>query len=289
LLAALRSPGSGWYPVFDLDKYFHFFTRGTRSLDLSVLPESLPGEWNKWADHWVRKNFVANVRIDPKRPSLRIRGDVPDLGAQPIISIEGPNNRQLDTIEPPAGRTFETMIPLSPLIPEFNGRYIGLRFRSNLQLNPHKMGQSDDDRDLSWRLYEFVLSPDALPEFRPGDWNKWTDYWVKDDFIVKVLIDPARPSLRIRGDVPDLGIRPIITIKGPDEKLLDTLKPAAGSEFESAISLAPLLPQFKGKYGALRFQSSLSFNPRKLGQSSDDRDLSWRLHKLQLSSGSSAR
>ncbi len=289
LLAGLRGPESGWYPVLDIDQYFHFFTRGKKVMNLSMLPESLPGDWNKWADHWMKKEFVANVRIDPAKPSLKIRGDVPDLGVRPVIRIEGPDRKLLDVIEPPAGRAFETVVPLSSYVPDFSGRYIALRFRSNLQLNPLKLGLSDDDRDLSWRLYEFALSPEAAPEFRPGDWNKWADHWVKNDFVVKVLIDPARPSLRIKGDVPDLGLRPIIAIKGPADMLLCTLRPAAGSAFESAISLAPLLPQFSGTYSALRFQSNLSLNPRKLGQSSDDRDLSWRLYELQLNSGRSSR
>jgi hypothetical protein len=257
-------------------------------VDPSLLPDSIRGNWNIWADHWVDDDFIGNVSIDPARPWLKIRGDVPDLGVQPIIRIEGRDGELLDRIEPAAGKSFESTIPLSSFIPEFSGRYVALRFRSNLLFNPRKLGQSDDDRNLSWRLYEFKLSAQALPEIPPGDWNKWADHWVKQDFDVQVLIDPAKPYLWIRGDAPNLGLRPIITVEGPDQRPLDTIQPAAGSLFEHAISLSPLIRDFAGKYAVLKFRSNLQFNPRKLGQSEDDRDLSWRIYEFHLISSSSA-
>ena len=288
LLAALREAKSGWHPVFDLEGSFHFFTKGGKGVDPSLLPDSIRGNWNIWADHWVDDDFIGNVSIDPARPWLKIRGDVPDLGVQPIIRIEGRDGELLDRIEPAAGKSFESTIPLSSFIPEFSGRYVALRFRSNLLFNPRKLGQSDDDRNLSWRLYEFKLSAQALPEIPPGDWNKWADHWVKQDFDVQVLIDPAKPYLWIRGDAPNLGLRPIITVEGPDQRPLDTIQPAAGSLFEHAISLSPLIRDFAGKYAVLKFRSNLQFNPRKLGQSEDDRDLSWRIYEFHLISSSSA-
>lgn len=289
LLAALRAKDSGWHPVFDIDGHFHFFAKGRKEIDTSVLPESLPGEWNRWSDHWVKRDFVANVRVDPAKPSLRIRGDVPDLGVQPLIRIEGPDQKLLETMEPAPGRSFESTISLLPLIPDFSGKYVGLRFQSNLAFNPKKTGRSEDDRDLSWRLYEYELTSWALADSLPGEWNKWSDHWVKNDFVVKVRIDAVQPWLLVRGSVPDLGLQPKISVEGPDGKLLGAMMPAPGPSFEAGISLASLMPEFSGRYAVLRFRSNLQFNPKKLGRSTDSRDLSWRLYEFKLGADPSAR
>jgi len=294
LLAAVRNPQSGWHPIIDINGYFHFFAKGTKEVDMSLLPESLPGDWNKWADFWVNKEFVVNVRINAAKPSIQIRGDAPDLGIEPIINVEGPDRELLAVIQPAAGTSFMCKIPLASLLPHFNGKYAALRFTSNLQFNPKKLGQSEDARDLSWRLYEFNFIADtitqgvkesastSLPDTLSGEWNKWTDHWVKKEFIVNVRIDRAKPIIQIRGDVPNLGVQPVIDVEGPDGKPLVTIKPAAGLSFVQRIPLATLLAKFGGKYAALKFKSNLHFNPKELGKSNDPRDLSWRIYEFKL-------
>jgi hypothetical protein len=294
LLAAVRNAGSGWHPIIDIDGFFHLFGRESKEVDTSVLPEFLPGEWNIWADYWVKKEFVVNVRIDPAKPSIQLRGDVPVLGIKPLINVEGPDNEQLAVMQPTAGTSFEQRISLASLLSNYSGKYAALKFTSNLQFNPKKLGQSEDARDLSWRLYEFKLNSDAsiretkevavtsLPDALSGGWNEWTDHWVKKEFVVDVRIDPAKPAIQIRGDTPDLGVRPVINVEGPDNKPLATMQPAAGTSFEQRIPLTQLLSKFSGKYATLKFRSNLQFNPKRSGQSEDARDLSWRLYEFKL-------
>jgi hypothetical protein len=156
LLAAVRDPGSGWHLVAEKDGFCHLFAREVDEYDLSLLPGS--GNWRMWSDDWVTNDFVIEVLIDRAKTLVQIRGEVPDLGLQPAIKVEGPDNKTLAELRPETASWFECRIPLDSLLPAFEGRYVPLRFTSNLKFNPKKLGQSEDSRDLSWRLHEFILT-----------------------------------------------------------------------------------------------------------------------------------
>ncbi len=164
LIDALRNPKSGWRPMLDEDGFMHLFTKKTESVDpsaFSILPEFLPGEWNSWTDHWVKDDFTVRARIDAAKPIIEIQGEAPALGMQPMIRIEGPENRLLGTITLQRSGAFNSTVSLASLSPDYNGKYVGLRFTSNMRFNPEKLGLSNDSRDLSWRLFKLKMKPDT--------------------------------------------------------------------------------------------------------------------------------
>jgi hypothetical protein len=293
LIDALRNPNSEWRPFLDVDGFMHLFAKKQEYLDLSafsVFPDVLLGPWNIWPDYWVQDDFIVHARINPATPILEIRGETPDLGVRPQIKIEGPKNTTLSTIVLGRSGPFSSRVSMASLLPDYLGKYAALRFRSNMRFNLKKLGQSDDPRDLSWRLFELKISSDTpaptdTTENNPADYDLlstwWSDRWVGGDFRIKIRIHPSTPILQVSGEVPGSPVKFELRVMASGQ-LLKRFDIDAPGLFTQQISLAPLVPQLAGKYAILEFVSNYSFNPKKLKISSDYRDLSWRLYDLKL-------
>jgi len=296
LLTALRARGSGWHAVVDIDSAMHLFRR--EGLEIGPyapqdLPDYIPG-LRKWDDGWVSREFTAHVRVDPVKSTLFVRGEAPDLGVKPTLEVFSPDGEKLKTLLLPGSGVFSLTLPLDFLTSKRVNDYVPLRFSSNLSFNPMRLGQSEDDRDLSWRLIEMKLgaadttltntpvfgSPptrlDYLPEFT---W--YQDKWVQRQFVVQIRRDPKRPFLQFRGDmqfvagIPELNVR----YKGA---VLGKISPHDAGIFTSTITLKSLIDDCSSEYCPIEFDANTTFNPKKLGQSGDDRDLSWRLYEIKL-------
>jgi hypothetical protein len=172
---------------------------------------------------------------------------------------------------------------LRPLIPLFPGTYASLEFLSGCSFNPKHLGISIDDRNLSWRLIEVKLSsepPDRPPDYRLiSPW--WPDKWVEDHFRVSIRVDPSRPILEVQGEMPSANTHPSLKVV-LGKRTLAKIPTDLPGPFTFRIPLKSLLENYSGKYVLLEFISNSSFNPKKLGQSADHRDLSWRLYELKL-------
>jgi hypothetical protein len=287
LLARTRAPGSGWHAVLDIDGVGHLFLRAGMSLDPSVLlglPEYLLGP-TRWDDGWVGGEFTAHVRVDPAKPSLLIRGEMPDFGIKPILQLLAPDGTILKTYKLPGPGPFNLALPLESLASSYSNSYAAIKFLSNISFNPKKMGQSNDDRQLSWKLLDLKLgnaaaSKPALQDYRPT-FTWYSDKWVQRRITVPVRRDPLLPFLQIRGDMPFLTNKSELKLffKGT---LLDQFHPSDSNAFTQTVSLKPAIAACKSEYCAIVFDANESFNPKLAGQSSDDRDLSWRLYELKL-------
>ncbi|MGA2264337.1 MAG: glycosyltransferase family 39 protein [Acidobacteriota bacterium] len=290
LLAALRAPGSGWHVVLDIDDAVHLFRREElefRPYSLQNLPDYIPG-LRKWDDGWVSREFTAHVRMDPAKPTLFLRGEAPDLGVKPTLEVFSPDGETLKRLLLPGPGPFSLTLPLDSLVSKHANDYVSLRFTSNLSFNPKRLGQSEDDRDLSWRLLEMRLGaavsalanpptrPDYLPEFT---W--YPDKWVQQHFVVQIRRDPSHPFLEFRGDMQFFAGIPELKVlyKGA---VLGKILPHDAGIFTSTIALKPVIDGCTSEYCPIEFDANTTFNPKKLGQSGDDRDLSWRLYEIKL-------
>jgi 4-amino-4-deoxy-L-arabinose transferase-like glycosyltransferase len=287
LLAAIRAPGSGWYAVVDIDGVGHLFRREGLNFDPSILlglPEFFPGP-TRWDDRWVAREFTAHVRINPAKPNVFLRGEMPDLGMKPVLEVFGPDGTVLGQFALPGPGPFTLTFPLESLVSRYSNSYAAIRFSSNLSFNPKRLGQSNDNRDLSWRLLELKLtdatdSHSVLPDYHPT-FTWYSDKWVQRRIIVPVRRDPAVPCLQIRGDMPLVTGRSDLKVSF-EGTLLGEFRPSDSGIFTHTVSLKPMIARCKSEYCPIEFDSNTSFNPKKEGQSDDDRNLSWRLYALKL-------
>ena len=280
LLDALRKPGSGWRAMLDADRVVHLFLRDGVILDTAqnaMLPDSLPGK-GIWSDRWVAKDFTALLKIDPSRPYLLLQGEMPDLVARPTLEIHGPAGEVLERLALPGPGRFEGRVSLQPLVTRFANGYAPISFASNVSFNPGKRWRSGDYRDLSWRLLQLELtpSPDYLEGFR---W--YSDGWVPQQFTVQVRRDPARPVLRIRGEMaPALNPAELRILHAGS--VLGAFRPGRPGRFAYDVSLIPVIDGCRTEFCSVGFEANGSFNPKRAGLSEDDRDLSWRLEAIEL-------
>jgi 4-amino-4-deoxy-L-arabinose transferase-like glycosyltransferase len=288
LLEALRRKGSGWRPLLDIDGFTHFFVREGLTSQLSfegARPDLITTESVWYSDQWVQNRFKVGVRMDPTRPTLQIRGEMPALGVAPILSISS-DDIHLSRLEMDNPGPFSRSISLSSLAAKNAGSYAILEFTCNLQFNPSKLGQSGDSRDLSWRLMDLKLSAEAPPPPRasPVDYRIldgwWTDQWVGDKLKLNVRQDPRQTMLVIRGFVPtEITNQELqIFLEGRAFEKRE-LVPGA---FNWEVSLNRFVPKHTGDYIDLTISSTKSFNPKRIGQSEDSRNLCWRLSAMEL-------
>jgi hypothetical protein len=172
-----------------------------------------------------------------------------------------------------------------------------IRVRINKTFVPKELGQNEDTRTLGIRILSFSFeSMEGMPQrflarglapARPrlpdylltSTW--YQDKWVEDHFKVRIRIDSATPILQVRGVTPSGNARPTLRVVAFEQTLADLKFDIAGP-FTSRIPLNSLIGGHSGEYVTIDFISNFSFNPKKLGQSSDYRDLSWQLHELRL-------
>jgi hypothetical protein len=286
LLNKIRDSKSTWERVVSVYGA-HLFARSglpINSTASGTLPDYLPNESTWWGDKWVEQDFKLSVRVDPAKPTLFIRGDMPtQCGPHPTLQIIGPGSQILGNLDLPGNGPFSHKVSLRPLIPLFPGTYASLEFLSSWSFNPKQLGISTDDRNLSWRLLELKLSsepPDRPPDYRLiSTW--WSDKWVEDHFKVSIRVDPSRPILEVQGEMPSAITHPALKVVW-GKRTLAAIATDLPGPFTSRIPLKSLLENYSGKYVLLEFISNSSFNPKKLGQSADHRDLSWRLYQLRL-------
>lgn len=186
LLTALRAPGSGWHVVLDIDDAVHLFRREgleVRPYILQNLPDYIPG-LRRWDDGWVSREVTAHVRIDPAKPTLFLRGEMPDVGVKPILVVSDPDGTTLERIILPGPGPFTMTISLESLLLRYSNSYAAINFSSNVSFNPKGLGQSNDDRNLSWRLLELRLAEAKAvraiqPDYRPT-FTWYSDKWVQN-------------------------------------------------------------------------------------------------------------
>jgi hypothetical protein len=114
----------------------------------------------------------------------------------------------------------------------------------------------------------------------------WGDGWAPRRFRMAVRLDAARPALVAEGTIPPEGGPTLIEVAGPRGEILarESLPPGP---IVLRVPLDSLLARNGSTpFAALEFRAGTSFNPRQLGYSGDDRDLSWRLQRLRLDSTS---
>ncbi len=109
----------------------------------------------------------------------------------------------------------------------------------------------------------------------------WSDKWVENHFLISAQIDPDKPVLVIQGEMPLIDDHPTLHVVSANRNFA-TIKVDKPGVFTCRIPLTSLLKGQSGRYFPLKFISNTSFNPKKLGQSTDSRDLSWRLYELKL-------
>jgi hypothetical protein len=119
------------------------------------------------------------------------------------------------------------------------------------------------------------------PATQPTGATWWGDNWVKDDFSIKVLVDPMRPILHVQGDIPIARIKPVIEVRA-EGRLIGRIELDGSAQFERQFSLAQLQAEHAGQYVTFQFLSNISFNPKKDMGWPDNRNLSWRLLKIDL-------
>jgi hypothetical protein len=118
-------------------------------------PDFLP-QFTWYPDKWVQRHFVVQIRRDPSHPFLEFRGDMQFFVGIPELKVLY-KGAVLGDIRPPDGGIFTSTIALKPVIDGCTSEYCPIEFDANTSFNPKKLGQSGDDRDLSWRLYEIKL------------------------------------------------------------------------------------------------------------------------------------
>jgi hypothetical protein len=289
LLAAVRASGSNWVPVFDADGFGHFFVKRSLGNSYNItrsLPDFMPEDSGWYDDRWVGRNFKIRVRLDPEKPALMIRGETPALGKRPVLVISAPGLPELERIEQDKPGPFNYALSLSRVIEQRAGTYATLTFTSNLAFNPKKLGQSDDSRDLSWRLLDLSLSSEVPLRATPVDYRIlegwWNDQWVGDTLKLAVRADPGRAFLVIQGvTTPEILRQELQIYVGGQAVKKRELVPGA---FTWEVPLGELISKHAGDYIEMTISSAKSFNPRKLGQSGDSRNLCWRLSNLRLAS-----
>jgi hypothetical protein len=290
LLAAMRASGSNWVPIFDADGFGHFFVKKSLGNPYNMtrsLPDFMPEDSEWYDDRWVGQNFKIRVRLDPEKPTLMIRGETPALGMRPVLVISAPGIPELERIEQDKPGPFNYALSLSRVIEQRAGTYATLTFASNLVFNPKKLGQSDDSRDLSWRLMDIKLSAEISPlRASPVDYRIldgwWSDQWVADELRLAVRTSPGKSLVVIQGIVPpEIPCQELQIYVGKQAFSKREFVPGA---FTWGVPLGDLLSSRAGDDIDMTISSSKSFNPKKLGQSEDSRNLCWRLSNLRLSS-----
>ena len=136
----------------------------------------------------------------------------------------------------------------------------------------------------SFRLFgRQALSDDEaarLPDFLPSSPPFAKDRWRGPRFALPVRLDPARPVLRLRGEVTPL-TTPTIDVRGPGRELLARFSPPAGT-FEESVPLAALIGTSTAPYAVLTFESSSSVQSRGLEAREESHALAWRSSDLTL-------
>ena len=117
---------------------------------------------------------------------------------------------------------------------------------------------------------EAARLPDVLPSSPPPAKGRWRG----PRFALPVRLDPARPVLRLRGEVTPLAT-PTIDVRGPGGELLARFSPRAGS-FEERACLDTLVEARAAHYAVVTFEST-GLDGRNGG-----RDLAWRSSDLAL-------
>ncbi len=290
LLARLRSPGSGWRAILDMDDSWHLFVQpgvNIGSDDFRGLRDYFPGQL-MWPDGWVGPKFTAHVKIDPASPILSLKGEMPyyDEKSRTLSVLYG--KEVLTTLNLPRAGPFSLRLPLYSFGSERVHSYQRLLFATDHYFNPKRTGQSADNRNLSWRSFELKLGsiseslkydstrPDIIPEFT---W--YSDKWVQQRFFAPVRRDPSRPFLRVRGTMQYIVSQPELRILYNGE-LLARLQPGERGVVAATIPLATIIGTLDAEYYPIEFAANCAFNPKKKGQSGDDRDLSWQLYEIKL-------
>jgi len=248
----------------------------------SVPPYKKVSEW--WPDNWVSNPLAINVRIDPGAPVLEVVGEFPERPGKISLKAVLPNAEEYDLFVNQPGE-FVRYVPLISLLSQHADRFATIKFVSSGSFNPKRQGLSQDDRDLSWRLFDVrLLSLPAAREVQPAyylvsEW--WRDKWVSNVFEVAVLVDRSRPFLRLSGEIPSVLSGALLRVRLPDGKSFVVVENHYG-RFSASISLVSLIAGFDGKYVPLEFEASRFFIPKETGISDDTRMLAWQLLDMEL-------
>jgi hypothetical protein len=135
-----------------------------------------------------------------------------------------------------------------------------------------------------FRLDETKAAQSIQPDYQ-STFNWYSDKWVQKNFTVLLRRDPALSLLRVRGRMQFYAGKPEVKVLYAGS-VLSILSAADSDIHPYDISLKPVLAACKSEYCPIEFKANTSFNPKKAGQSTDDRDLSWQLYELKLFGGS---
>ncbi len=108
-----------------------------------------------------------------------------------------------------------------------------------------------------------------------------SDKWVENDFKLEVRLDPARPLLQIRGDMPFDNPDPEIIVRSGDRIVARESCSGPGA-FVKSISLKSLMSESKDQLAVISLSANRSFNYKKMGKSEDTRNLAFRLYEIRL-------
>jgi hypothetical protein len=131
LLEQIRSTGSGWHAILDgapnRPGGVHLFARRPLSpADADRLPDLLPSNPSPPGDGSRGAVFALPVRLDPRRPVLRVRGSA---AAGVTIDVRGSAEELLVRLTPPIGE-FVASIPLDALLASRRSEYAVLVFET---------------------------------------------------------------------------------------------------------------------------------------------------------------
>jgi hypothetical protein len=225
-------------------------------------------EEGRWNDGWMGKNAVCRIGMTERAVPFRAILQAPPAGAPGRIQVFQEETRIAvrEWSEPGA-----VSIPL--ILSATDAVGTRLRFELDRTFVPRQIGTGADDRALG-----VMLNIQKEPEFRWTD--RWSDGWIGKHSVCHVFW-PGRGPLTVRfsGDAIPRAVPQEIAVRGEGVPPQTVSIPSAGA---FAFEVTAMPKKGPPRYIPIRLQAHRTVNPKALGQSADDRDLSVQISARRL-------
>jgi hypothetical protein len=211
---------------------------------------------------------VVSIRVD--RPELLQPENLPQVD---LLYLEADTQRFFLTeathlaIDASIGQ-----IDLGPLIARLRSPDSGWESAVDLQ----GWGYIFAKRHVSGRLRQLSGLPEVVLPSR-----SWSDGWISKRFLFLIHRNDRWNFIEIEGDLPSPAARGVLSVICGVKALL-AREVNGPCRIQLRVSRKDL-PPAGALYLPLELRANWSYNPKLSGESSDDRDLSWRLHSIRLS------